>query len=126
MANKKLTALTELTSPAQDDYLYAVDRSDPTDALSGTSKFLQVSGVPITYARTAAETSAAIVPVNYQYEPGNVLRYFTNTTPGTTDAHTGFNNAQLQMRCQTNINCHHRNIETPHRHGLLQTFPEHY
>jgi hypothetical protein len=29
-----------------------------------------------------------VTPTNYQYEPGNVLRYGTNTTPGTTDMTT--------------------------------------
>ena len=37
------------------------------------------------YPQTAAEASAGVTPVNYYYEPGNVLRYGTNTTPGTTD-----------------------------------------
>lgn len=37
---------------------------------------------------TAAETAASVTPVNFQYEPGNVLRYGTNTTPGTTDMTT--------------------------------------
>lgn len=34
---------------------------------------------------TAAETAAGVTIVNYQYPEGNVLRYGTNTTPGTTD-----------------------------------------
>ena len=42
---------------------------------------------------TTAETSAGITPTNIQYEPGNVLRYGTNTTPGTTDMTTAINNA---------------------------------
>lgn len=37
------------------------------------------------YTITAAETSASVTPVNYAYPPGNLLRYGTNTTPGTTD-----------------------------------------
>ncbi len=40
------------------------------------------------YPRTDGETSASVTPTNYQYEPGNVLRYGTNTTPGTTDMTT--------------------------------------
>lgn len=39
------------------------------------------------YPQTAAESSAGVTPTNYQYEPGNVLRYGTNTT-GTTDMTT--------------------------------------
>lgn len=37
------------------------------------------------YPRTAAEISAAVTPTNYFYPPLNVLRYGTNTTPGTTN-----------------------------------------
>lgn len=45
------------------------------------------------YPQTAAEIAAinpstgepGIVPVNYSYPPGNVYRYGTNTSPGTTD-----------------------------------------
>ena len=42
----------------------------------------------VLWPRTAAETSAGVTPTNYYYEPGNVLRYGTNTTPGTTDMTT--------------------------------------
>ena len=42
---------------------------------------------------TAAETAASVTPTNYYYEPGNVLRYGTNTLPGTTDMLTAFQNA---------------------------------
>jgi hypothetical protein len=37
------------------------------------------------YPRTAAEITAGVTPTNYYIEPLNVLRYGTNTTPGTTD-----------------------------------------
>jgi hypothetical protein len=37
------------------------------------------------YPRTAAEVAAGVTPTNYYYPPGNVLRYGTNTNPGTTD-----------------------------------------
>jgi len=38
MANKKLTDLTELTTPADNDFLYIVDVSDTTESAQGTSK----------------------------------------------------------------------------------------
>lgn len=38
--------------------------------------------------QTAAESAAGVTPTNYYYEPGNVLRYGSNTTPGTTDMTT--------------------------------------
>lgn len=40
--------------------------------------------------RTAAEISAGVTPTNYAYPPGHVLRYGTNTTPGTTNLTTAF------------------------------------
>lgn len=45
------------------------------------------------YKRTAAEIAAGVTPVNYAYEPLNVLRYGNNTTPGTTDMATAIQNA---------------------------------
>jgi len=93
MADTKLTALTELAEAiAPDDKVYVVDISDTTDSAAGTSKFIQASNA-ISYARTTAEASAGVTPTNYQYEPGNVLRYGTNTTPGTTDMTTAISNA---------------------------------
>lgn len=38
--------------------------------------------------RTAAEIAASVTPVNYTYTSGNLLRYGTNTVPGTTDMTT--------------------------------------
>lgn len=45
------------------------------------------------YAQTAAEIAASVTPVNYAYPPGHVLRYGTNTSPGTTDMWQAFQNA---------------------------------
>ena len=42
----------------------------------------------VLWPQTSAESSAGVTPTNYEYEPGNVLRYGTNTTPGTTDMTT--------------------------------------
>lgn len=52
-----------------------------------------VSGNIGYYARTAAEIAAGVTPVNYAYAPGNILRYGTNTTPGTTDMTTALQGA---------------------------------
>jgi hypothetical protein len=41
-------------------------------------------GILLTNKRTSYETAALVVPVNYLLAPGNVLRYGTNTNPGTT------------------------------------------
>lgn len=50
------------------------------------------------YGQTAAEALASVTPVNYFYPPGWVLRYGTNTTPGTTNMTTAFNNALAQRK----------------------------
>lgn len=41
------------------------------------------------YPRTQAEITAGVTPVNYAYEPGELLRQQANTTPGTTPMQTG-------------------------------------
>jgi len=38
MANRKITDLPELLTPANDDWLYIVDKSDLTESAEGTSK----------------------------------------------------------------------------------------
>src|SRR5579863_7703178 len=47
---------------------------------------------------TKAETAAGVTPVNTALPPGQVDRYFTNTTPGTTDATAGFTAAIAQAQ----------------------------
>jgi hypothetical protein len=39
----------------------------------------------VLYPQTVAEVAAAVTPSDYAYPAGNVLRYGTNTIPGTTD-----------------------------------------
>jgi hypothetical protein len=39
----------------------------------------------ILYPLSIAEAAASVTPTNYWYAPGNVLRYGSNPTPGTTD-----------------------------------------
>jgi hypothetical protein len=94
MTDTKLTGLTETSAVEDDDLIYLVDVSDTTDSIDGSSRKAQAKNVR-GYPRTAAEVTAAVTPTNYQYAPGNVLRYGTNTTPGTTDLATALNNAIL-------------------------------
>lgn len=54
-----------------------------------------ISETFLRYERTSAESSAGVTPTNYQYQPGHVLRYGTNSVPGTTDMTTAFQNAAL-------------------------------
>jgi hypothetical protein len=45
------------------------------------------------YPQTLAEVAAGVMPVNYAYPPGHILRYGTNTTPGTTDMTSALSHA---------------------------------
>lgn len=54
-------------------------------SLSTNGSVLTWSNLPTYYATTAAETAAVVTPTNFSYPPGDVRRYGTNTTPGTTD-----------------------------------------
>lgn len=60
---------------------------------SGTVVFSQEGDNGATYHRTSAERTAGVTPTNYQYPPGHLYRYGTNTTPGTTDLATSLTNA---------------------------------
>ena len=60
MANKKVTALTELTTPASDDVLYIVDTSDTSGGASGTSKKVQVSNLGGTGTVTSVATGTGL------------------------------------------------------------------
>lgn len=46
MPNKKVSSLSELTTPATGDYLLIVDVSDTTDGAAGTSKKVQIANLP--------------------------------------------------------------------------------
>ena len=77
----------------------AVNNSEPVTLAqanilaSVTNPLTQNSVGDVLYPKTAAETTAGVTIVNSYIEPGHVLRYGTNTTPGTTDMATAINNA---------------------------------
>ena len=83
MTDKNITVLSENTAPADGDLLYCVDVSDTTDSAQGTSKYIQQKNARA-WPQTAAESAAGVTPTNYQYGPGNVLRYGA-TGDGSTD-----------------------------------------
>jgi hypothetical protein len=68
-------------------------RTDLANGTAGPGSLL------VAIKRTPAEIAAGVVPVNYPVDPGNVLRYGTNTTPGTTDMTTAIQ-AALNQRAQ--------------------------
>jgi hypothetical protein len=59
----------------------------------GANWQLQGPNLQPTQMRTAVETSASVVPVNFCEFPGAILRYKTNTTPADTDMSDAFQNA---------------------------------
>lgn len=62
----------------------ALAASLPSGTLSQASIVSFLGADPLT-RQTAAEITAGAAPVNLQFLPGNILRYGTNTVPGTTD-----------------------------------------
>ena len=68
-----------------------------TAGASGTNALMQKANAQSCtapcYTQTPAETAAGVTPVNTTYPPGNVLRYGTNTNPGTTNMTTAAQNA---------------------------------
>lgn len=93
--NHKVTEFTALTTPAAADLLQVIDDSESVNL---KNKKVLISDLILDYARTQAEIDASVTPVNFLYPPGNVLRYGTNTTPGTTDMTTAITNAILVVR----------------------------
>jgi hypothetical protein len=51
----------------------------------------------LVYPQTLAESAAGVTPTSYNYAAGNLLRYGTNTTPGTTDMSKAFQAAFNQQ-----------------------------
>ena len=60
------------------------------DEVKSPSAFTQASLGAVLFPRTQREIDASVTPTNYQYVEGNLLRYGTNTTPGTTDMAAAF------------------------------------
>lgn len=73
----------------------------PIDNIPAQFDFSQNAIGQLLHPRTAAERAASVTPVNFAYAPGNgnVLRYGSNTTPGTTDM-TAFVQAALNVANQ--------------------------
>jgi hypothetical protein len=78
--------------------IYKLVLSPANDTDPPTSPLNTVDNVnaPTFYPRTAAEISAGVTPVNYQYAPGVIDRYGVNTVPGTTDMTAAINAATAQ------------------------------
>ncbi len=93
MADTEIKDLTTNTSPASDDLLHIIN--DPTGAISDQK--IALSDLLQEISVTAAETAAGVTPTDLRYPEGHVSRYGANTTPGTTDMTTAFQNALLSL-----------------------------
>lgn len=89
MTDRRLTELTELTTPADDDLLYVVDVSDTTESAAGTSRKVEASNLR-GWPQTSAESSAGVTPTDVSYPPLNVRRYGA-VGDGSTDDTAAFN-----------------------------------
>ncbi len=79
---------------------YKVDITDSLDSSVGdypvdniTAALTATEVGTALYPATTAETSAGVTIVDLQYPPGDIRRYQTNTTPGTTNMQTGMQDA---------------------------------
>jgi hypothetical protein len=61
LSDRKITDLTELTTPADGDFLYVVDVSDTTDSSAGSSKKIQIGNAKLlsVEAGITADTGSA-------------------------------------------------------------------
>jgi len=86
MSDTKVTEFPATTSPVAADVLPIVT----SISVSPVNSKIVLSDLLLNIAVTDAENTAGVTPVDLRYEPGNVLRYGTNTTPGTTDMNAAF------------------------------------
>ena len=77
----------------EDGVPYKVIIKDADGATVDTQDDVRCPILPYDGVTTATETAASVTPVDFTYPEGHVNRYGTNTTPGTTDMATAFNNA---------------------------------
>lgn len=81
----------------QQNVVYSFTLLDAGGNILNTASSVQalstISYTSIIYPQTAAEEVVTVVPVNFFYPPGNLLRYGTNTIPGTTDMSSALTNA---------------------------------
>lgn len=80
------------------DYFYQVETADPI--VIGTSEIEFTLSPKVTHDVSDAEVTAGVTPINLEHEIGNVLRYGTNTTPGTTDMTSAFQAAASVIETQ--------------------------
>lgn len=81
MANKKITSLTALTTPASGDFIPIVDISDTTDAATGTTKKITQDNLVInasTTVRGAAEEATQAETTAGTAAGGTGARLFVN------------------------------------------------
>lgn len=70
---------------------YKIVITDADDVAIYTEDDIPAAGT--IYPQTTAEANASVTPSNLSYPPGDIRRYGTNTTPGTTDMTEAIENA---------------------------------
>lgn len=86
-ALKEIVFENALTKETAQDALFNGVPLEVVNGGTGVSNLVALGPVvgQALYQMTQDESDAGVTPTNYTYPPGNVLRYGTNTSPGTTD-----------------------------------------
>lgn len=89
------TFVTIATATVGRNPYYQVTTANPITIGTTAINFTLADGANVSYALTAAETSAGLTDsdIDDSFVPYNVLRYGVNTTPGVTNMSTAFKNA---------------------------------
>lgn len=82
-------------------YVNADGEIEPSAAIDPQALTQSIIGA-LLFPRTAAELAAGVVPVNYFYPEGHLLRYGTNSVPGTTDMASAFT-AAIALRMPIHV-----------------------
>jgi hypothetical protein len=88
-------------STTADGIEYELTTANPITIGTTALVFTLRYGANATYDQTAGELAAGVIPVNTSKQPGEVLRYGDNTTPGTTNVVT---HIQAAINSATDIN----------------------
>ena len=110
------------------NFFYQVDATDPIVIGTSSIAFLLASDPNVSFPIIQAEIDAGLTTsdISDSYPPYNILRYGTNTTPGTTDMTTAIQNAidvgagrVVTMPTEAGICLHNTKITLPNSNTTL-------